>query len=140
MLFISHRIQVPFSEFKFSFARSSGPGGQNVNKVNSKAILRWAVVTSPSLPDAVRARFLTKYANRLTISGNLVLTSQKYRDQNRNINNCLEKLQEMIYSVVSPPTPRRATKPTKASKQHRIKAKSIISKKKQQRRTPEVED
>jgi ribosome-associated protein len=140
MLSINRRIQIPLSELQFTFARSGGPGGQNVNKVNSKAILRWPVVTSPSLPEDVRARFLQKYSHRLTGSGDFILTSQKYRDQDRNIDDCLEKLREIIAAVATPPVPRRPTKPSHASKQRRVQAKREISQKKQVRRPPALED
>lgn len=132
-------IQIPLTELHFTFARSGGPGGQNVNKVNSKAILRWSVGTSPSLPPGPRERFLTKYANRITQDGELVLSSQKYRDQSLNVDDCLEKLQEMLMSIMSPPTIRRVTKVSKSVKVRRTEAKRKISQKKQQRQRPERE-
>lgn len=123
-------------EFEFTYVRSSGPGGQNVNKVNSKAVLRWPLAENLSLPVDVRHRFQAKYANRLTTSGDLLLTSQRFRDQERNSADCLEKLREMILSVAVKPKARRPTKPTRASKKRRQEAKQAHSQKKQQRRTP----
>ena len=117
------RIRVPLSEFTFTYARSSGPGGQNVNKVNTKAQLRWAVTTSPSLSEAARQRFLAKYKNRVTNEGELLISSTRYRDQKRNEEDCLEKLAEMITAIASPPKKRKKTKPTKGSKERRLKAK-----------------
>jgi len=140
MLVVSSRVQVPQSEFEFSYARSSGPGGQNVNKVNSKATLRWPVTSSPSLPADVRQRFLTRYASRLTTEGELLVTSQRYRDQPRNIADCLEKLRAMLAAVAVPPTPRRKTRPTKASGERRLKGKRATGEKKQNRRSPRGED
>lgn len=140
ILSVNPNIQIPLSELQFSFARSGGPGGQNVNKVNSKAILRWSILTSPSLPQAVRARFLAKFANRLTAEGVLILVSQRHRDQTSNSEDCLEKLKEMILSVAEPPIPRRPTKPTFGSKQRRVETKKGNSLKKQRRRAPGVED
>jgi ribosome-associated protein len=137
MLFINSRIQIPAKEFEFTFARSSGPGGQNVNKVNSKAILRWSVVASTNLPIEVQERFLKKYASRLTTSGEVILASQKYRDQTRNIDDCLEKLKAMIIAVVYPPKLRRPTKPSRASVRNRVDTKRKHSLKKQQRRLPQ---
>src|SRR5258705_399384 len=89
MLTITSAFQIPDSEFEFTFARSSGPGGQNVNKVNSKAVLRWSPTVSPSLSEDVRARFLARFASRLTTAGELNLTSQRSRDQSRNSAECL---------------------------------------------------
>lgn len=140
MLYISPRLQISLNEFEFTFARSGGPGGQNVNKVNSKAILRWPVVSSPSLSQEVRSRFVNKYANRITEEGDLILTSQKYRDQSRNINSCLEKLKEMLSSVAARPILRRSTVPTLASKMRRREKKYEHSEKKQKRRQPQIED
>src|SRR5579872_5377604 len=84
MLKINDRIVLPLSELQWDFARSGGPGGQNVNKVNSKALLRWNPVTSPSLPEPVRARLLKAIGSRLTGEGELLITSQETRDQARN--------------------------------------------------------
>jgi ribosome-associated protein len=140
MFYISPSIKIALDECQFSFARSGGPGGQNVNKVNSKAILRWPVVYNHSLPPAVRARFLAKYASRITADGDLILSSQKYRDQSRNIDDCLEKLKTMIINVAVAPIERRATKPTLASKQRRRQAKREHSQKKQHRRPPAMDE
>src|SRR5688572_20354593 len=112
MLAVNSRIQIPLDEFEISFSRSSGPGGQNVNKLNTKAMLRWAVSASPSVPEDVRQRFLTRFARRITNTGELVLTSQRFRDAGRNEADCLDKLREMLLSVAEPPVPRRVTKPS----------------------------
>ena len=140
MSYINPSVKTALDECQFSFARSGGPGGQNVNKVNSKAILRWPVVFNRSLPQAVRDRFLAKYAGRITAEGDLVISSQKYRDQSRNIDDCLEKLAAMITSVAIIAPPRRPTKPTKASKIRRAHSKQKHSQKKQHRRRPDVDD
>jgi len=84
MLSISDTIVIPRSEIQLSFSRSPGPGGQNVNKVNSKVTLRWDIRNTTSLPWAVKQRFLARFGNRITKEGHLVLTSHRYRDQPRN--------------------------------------------------------
>ena len=96
MLIVTSRLQIPMREFTFTYARSSGPGGQNVNKLSTKAILRWPMRTSKSLPEAVRARFLAKFGNKLTTDGDLLITSQRTRDAGRNTADCLEKLRRML--------------------------------------------
>lgn len=140
MLTISPRIQISMDEFEFTSARSGGPGGQNVNKVSSKAQLRWPVARTQSLPPDVLGRFLNKYASRLTADGDLIITSQKYRDLPRNKEDCLQKLKELITSVVSPPKRRRPTKPTAASVKKRMESKRHKSAKKKQRRPPAADD
>ena len=127
-------ISIPDSEFEFTFVRSSGPGGQNVNKVNSKAMLRWPVTAGPSLSGPVRARFLMRYASRLTTAGELIVTSQRYRDQGKNRDDCLEKLREMLAAVAVAPIRRRKTKPSRGSVERRLTQKRQASGRKQQRR------
>lgn len=140
MLVVSQRLQIPLREFEFTFARSSGPGGQNVNKLNTKATLRWAVTTSDSLSDAVRQRFLTKYRRRITTDGDILVVSQRFRDQGRNVADCLSKLREMLESIEKAPTRRKKTRPTKASRERRMKEKKSRSQRKQNRRPPSRDD
>ncbi len=134
MLVVNSQVRIPLAEFEITFARSSGPGGQNVNKVNSKAVLRWSVRNSPALPEAVRQRFLQKYAARLTNEGELLVTSQRFRDAPRNSQDCLEKLRTMLLAVAIPPKRRRVTRPTRGSVERRLKAKRKQSAAKQGRR------
>jgi len=124
---ISPNVKIPDAELRLSFARSSGPGGQNVNKVSSKAVLHWDVLTSPSLPPDIRARFLQQYSSRVTKAGEIVIHSEEHRDQPKNIQACYEKLREMIVSVLRPPKKRRPTKPTKGSKVRRLNDKKSRS-------------
>jgi ribosome-associated protein len=133
-------LRIPLSEFEFSFARSSGPGGQNVNKVNSKAVLRWPALASPSLPADVRQRLLAQFRSRLTTEGELLIVSQRYRDQPRNIDDCLEKLRELLTSVLVAPKKRRPTRPGRAAKQRRLDSKKADSQKKNLRRKPTRDD
>lgn len=120
MLVVNGRISIPDGEFDWSFARSGGPGGQNVNKVESKAVLRWPVAASPSIPEPVRARFLARHRRRVTAEGVFVMQSQRYRDQDRNKQDCLEKLAELLREAAVVPKARVATKPTRGSKERRL--------------------
>jgi ribosome-associated protein len=126
-------VVVPVRELAFQFARSGGAGGQNVNKVSTKAVLRWRPAESPSLPQGVRERFLARFAARMTAEGELVLASDRYRDQARNVADCVEKLHAMLAAVERPPKPRRPTRPTRAAKERRLGAKKIHGRKKRER-------
>jgi len=117
---ITPSIKIPDAELRLSFARSSGPGGQNVNKVSSKAVLHFDVLTTPSLPPDVRQRFVEQYRSRLTNAGEVVIHSEEFRDQPRNIQACYDKLRQMVLAVLRPPKRRRATKPTRGSKVRRL--------------------
>src|SRR5215467_1745701 len=113
MFEVNQRLQIPDAEFDWSYARSGGPGGQNVNKVSSKAVLRWNVSSTPSLPIGVKERFKSQHANRINIEGVLILMSQQYRDQERNRQDCLEKLRAMIVQAAATPKKRRPTRPSR---------------------------
>jgi ribosome-associated protein len=119
-LIVNARIQIPHDEFEFEHSRSSGPGGQNVNKVNSKVALRWRIKASPTLPDDVRQRFIVRFASRLLNDGSLLLACEKSRSQLLNRIGCLEQLGNMLAEVATPPKRRRPTKPTKGSKVRRL--------------------
>ena len=140
MLDVTPKIQIPLDEFGWSFARSGGPGGQNVNKVASKAVLRWDFAGSRSVPEDVKARFRVLYPSRLTTEGEVVLSSELTRDQGRNREDCLEKLTAMLRSVASPPKVRRATKPTRGAQRRRLEDKRRQSDVKSTRRSPKGED
>lgn len=133
-LIVNAEISIPAAELGVSYARSAGPGGQNVNKVNSKAILRWRAVDSPSLPAAVRQRFLVRYATRITNGGEVVIAADEHREQPRNLTACYERLRAMILSVVAPPRRRVKTRPSRGSVERRIQSKQRNSEKKQGRR------
>ncbi len=129
---ITSRFTIPADQLQWSFARSSGPGGQNVNKVNSKATLRW----SPDLeaiPRGVWGRFSKLASRYLTSEGEVVIQSQEYRDQPQNVEACREKLRQMLKSAWSPPKRRVKTKPTRASKRRRMDDKRKVGDKKRSR-------
>lgn len=128
--------EIPERELVFSFARSSGPGGQNVNKTETKATLRWDVSRSPSIPADVRARFLREFATRITTDGELVISSQRHRDRLRNVDDCLEKLQSMLRQVAKPRLKRRPTRPSRGAVERRIVEKKRRGGAKRERRRP----
>jgi ribosome-associated protein len=114
---------IPPSELEFTYARSSGPGGQNVNKTSSKAILRWSLVDSEWVPDDVRERFKATFASRLTSEGDVVIHSDESRDRTTNERACIEKLQDMLEKVWTPPKKRVKTKPSRSSQRKRVETK-----------------
>lgn len=133
---INGRITIPASELRFSFVRSSGPGGQNVNKVNSKAQLRWSIVRSAAIPEELRTRLITRLAARITDKGEIVLSSQRYRDQAQNIGDCLTRLREMLAAAATPPRRRKKTKPPRSASESRLRDKRAKAEKKRGRARP----
>lgn len=138
-LVINSRLTIPASQLSVSFARSSGPGGQNVNKVNSKVTLRWQIRDQPLISRAWRERFLQRFGTRVNVRGELVVSSERYRDQPRNLEDCREKLAVMLRQVASPPTIRKKTKPTQGSKRRRLDAKKRQGEKKRLRGRPSMD-
>ncbi len=133
-LMINSRLRIPLGELQIRSARSSGPGGQHVNKVNSKITVRWAVRASPSLPDEIRMTLSEQLGRRLTSKGELLITSQRFRDASRNLAEALERLRGLVAQAVSPRKARRPTRPTKASAARRLDAKRVRALKKESRR------
>jgi ribosome-associated protein len=135
MLEIADNVAVPDDELVERFVRATGPGGQNVNKVATAVELRFDVARSPSLPEDVRARLLAKRDRRLTQDGVFVISAQRFRTQERNREDARARLATFIGSGLRAPTPRVATRPTRASKQRRLDAKRGRSTIKQGRAT-----
>lgn len=123
MLEINNRLRIPDGEFSWTFVRSGGPGGQNVNKVASKAVLRWNVAASSSLPGDIKNRLQQQQCRRISGDGDLLVTSQRYRDQERNRLDCLEKLAAMLRAAAATPKVRRKTKPSRGAHERRLAAK-----------------
>jgi ribosome-associated protein len=123
MIRINDTLSIDDSEVSETFIRSSGPGGQNVNKLATAVQLRFDVRHSPSLPHEVRARLERLSGKRLTRDGVLVITAQRHRTQERNRDDALERLVELIRAAAVRPTPRRPTRPTFASKTRRLEGK-----------------
>ena len=124
MIRINHQIAIQEREIELQFIRASGPGGQNVNKVSTAVQLRFDVAHSPSLPEDVRARLMKLAGNRLTNEGELLIEAKRHRTQERNRQDAITRLVELIRHATEKPKPRIATRPTKASKKRRLDAKS----------------
>jgi ribosome-associated protein len=123
MIKVTPHIDIDESEIDESFVRASGPGGQNVNKLSTAVQLRFDVRRSPSLSGEVRTRLERLAGSRLTRDGVLVIIAQRHRTQSRNRDDALERLLELIRQAAVRPVPRRATRPTKASRERRIEGK-----------------
>lgn len=111
---------IPDTELRWSFVRSGGPGGQNVNKVASKVCLRWNVLTTKHLPEDVLARLRVQQTHRINSDGELIITSDRTRDQVRNREDCLAKLFHAVERARVAPTPRIPTRPTRGSQRQRL--------------------
>ena len=125
MIQVTRAIAIAEEELHEDFIRASGPGGQNVHKVSSAVQLRFDARRSPNLPEAVRQRLERLAGHRLTGEGVIVITAQRFRTRERNREDALERLLELIReAAVPPPPPRRATRPTLASKKRRLEGKA----------------
>ena len=121
-------------EITFQTSRSSGPGGQNVNKVESRVELRWHLMESQVLTDAQKALILEKLANQLTADGLLLITAQDDRSQYRNKEIALARFHELLLKSLRRPKPRKATKPNRSAVRKRLEGKKIQGEKKANRR------
>ena len=140
MLKIDDRISIPLKEFSFSYARSPGPGGQNVNKVNTKVILKWNLSRTSSLPETVMKRLTQKYGRRISKNNELIVTSHRFRDQGRNVADAINKLRELVLSVATEPKKRKPRKKSKAANRRRLEEKRRQSDKKQSRSNHRLSD
>jgi ribosome-associated protein len=123
MIRITDRISIEERELEERFVRASGPGGQNVNKLSSAVQLRFDARHSPSLAPDVRQRLERMAGRRLTREGVIVIMAQRHRTQERNRQDALDRLIELIREASVPPTPRRPTRPTRGSKERRLETK-----------------
>ncbi|MSU76658.1 MAG: aminoacyl-tRNA hydrolase [Gemmataceae bacterium] len=135
-MIISEALQIPDDEFEWSYARSGGPGGQNVNKVASKAVLRWNIAVNTTIPADVKIRLALQQKRFFTIDAGVIITSQRYRDQERNREDCLEKLRAMIVQATFVPKPRKKTRPTRGSQRVRLQDKKRRGAVKRDRQRP----
>jgi ribosome-associated protein len=117
-------IHLPLSELVIDYIRSPGPGGQNVNKVASAAQLSFDLMGSPSLPEPVKRRAAAAAGSRLTSDGRIVITASRFRNQPQNRDDAIERLAALLRAALTPPKPRRPTRPTLASKRRRLDSKS----------------
>jgi ribosome-associated protein len=140
MIRVTPEIYLNESEIQEEFIRASGPGGQNINKVSSGVQLRFDVLNSPSLPEGVRQRLIRLADRRINEAGILVIEAKQFRTQNRNRQEALNRLVELIQKAAIVPKPRHKTRPTTESKRRRVAAKRRRSQIKKLRQRPSSEE
>jgi ribosome-associated protein len=134
MIKITSHISLNEAELILTFIRSPGPGGQNVNKVASTVQLRFNVQSSRSLPEEVRTRLISLLGQRLTLQGELIIKASRYRTQERNKQDAINRLRDLITRAAAIPKKRKKTKPSFASTQKRLTQKTLNAKTKSLRR------
>ncbi len=134
MIVVHHSLTISEFEYSISFARSSGPGGQNINKVNSKATLRWAFEKSASVSEDVKKRLRRRHSNKINVEGELILSCQTERTAGRNAANCREALRILILASLQAPKKRIPTKPKRSATLRRLDDKIRAAVRKNRRR------
>jgi ribosome-associated protein len=127
------KIKIPFSELSFTFSRGSGPGGQNVNKVNSRVTLHWPYLSTAACTPAVLERFKKKF-QRFVVDDEIQITCQEHRTQKANQQECITKLHTMLDAVATPPKVRKPTRPKRSAVLKRLDSKKKEGEKKRLRR------
>ncbi len=136
---VNDGIMIPAAELAITYVRASGPGGQNVNKVASKAVVRFGLRTTTAIPADARARALARLASRLTQDGELIVTSSATRDQGRNRAAALARLAMLLAAAVTRPRPRRPTRPSQGAVERRLDVKHRRGRTKHERRRPTLD-
>lgn len=134
MIRVTDRITLDESDIRIDFTHSSGPGGQNVNKVATAVYLRFRVADNSSLPAGVRERLSRLAGNRMTSAGELIILARRYRTQERNRRDAVERLIDLVREAAEPPKPRRATRPSLRAMAKRVDRKKHRGKIKRERR------
>jgi len=135
MVEINQHVNIDENELEFSFIRADGPGGQNINKVSTAVQLRFDVMHSTSLPEEVKPQLIKLAGNRVTHNGILIIVAKRYRSQDRNREDALERFRNLVRKAFEKPKKRVKTKPSKAAQEERLKEKKRKSEIKRLRRS-----